>query len=407
MLTMKRTAFKKFTGLSVVLSTAIISSCTNTGYLNDDYTDASFAQSIFAKQPTGSDVINNYRAFNAYKKDFKDSVGIKAFALSDHGQWGYALNQPSIDEAKKVALSHCQETPNYTKQYPCKVINLNGDWIEQPNQARAILATIPKWQPDDNLKADDINVNEYLAPVEFHLSSLRHTDPTSNMPEQRYGLVHDYPSAKQNHKTALAKSIWLYQHYKKDLPEFSQERLKPWKYTAYHYPPAQVLLANLSEHIKQQILANPDNAELLFADYYNINFPERTDKIADLYQWLDTKKPQLTQKYYVVVKQFLKYGEWQDIYYKYLQPEEEYAEFLDNYYGNINKLESSTGKKKAEALRHNEDHFAGEVKRLINLLVEKNRHTEATAIMNKAKEVLPNHKFFTKLDSFSAYGTHY
>ncbi|MGL1956531.1 MAG: DUF4189 domain-containing protein [Colwellia sp.] len=310
---------KIFTVFSALSFITLLSSCSS--YLSEDYTNNNIEQSIFALHPVGSDAINSYKAFSAYTNDYKNNTSVKAFAFSDNGTWGIAINQKTAESAKKSALNHCQENRYYKSNYPCSVINVNGDWLKQPNKTAAILATIPKWLPPKNVSIDDFNIRKTLYSRNIlptasdeknhnHSSFLDGSPPVNYSPslrERHSAIDRNYasPYSTKKPKTALAKSIWLYEHGDKTLTSQFSNKLMPWITVARSYPPAKVLLTNLSEHIKQEILANPNNTASLFSDYYEINIRDRSDKVVELYQWLDKQNPQLTKKYYPAMQKHL------------------------------------------------------------------------------------------------------
>jgi hypothetical protein len=72
----------------------------------------------------------------SYETKFISAKNHKAFSQSDSGAWSWKANRTSIDHAKTNALIACQKNNiKYEKTYPCKIININGLWLNERNNS--------------------------------------------------------------------------------------------------------------------------------------------------------------------------------------------------------------------------------------------------------------------------------
>ena len=63
----------------------------------------------------------------AFEGPYRAAAGIKVFAVSSHGGWGFAAARSSLEDAVEAALSDCEaRRPPYTPE--CRPVNVNGQW---------------------------------------------------------------------------------------------------------------------------------------------------------------------------------------------------------------------------------------------------------------------------------------
>ena len=70
------------------------------------------------------------KGLTSFKTSYKDAHIHKAFAQSDSGTWAWEANRNSKEQAINDALALCQSSnKKYEEMYPCKVINVNDEWV--------------------------------------------------------------------------------------------------------------------------------------------------------------------------------------------------------------------------------------------------------------------------------------
>ena len=78
-----------------------------------------------------SSIISN-KALISYKTKYSQATNHKAFAQSAVGSWNWRSNRTSKQHAIDSALIACQaNNEKYEAKHPCRVINVDGDWITQ------------------------------------------------------------------------------------------------------------------------------------------------------------------------------------------------------------------------------------------------------------------------------------
>ena len=70
-------------------------------------------------------------ALRAFKAEYAAASDNKAFAQSVSGSWNWKSNRTSESHAITSALIGCQRNNKRSEVlYPCKVINVNDEWVE-------------------------------------------------------------------------------------------------------------------------------------------------------------------------------------------------------------------------------------------------------------------------------------
>ena len=82
-------------------------------------------------QVTGEWLLMKKQALTSYRGSYRETSSHKAFAQSDTGAWSWKTSKLSREEAMNSALLSCQKNNKKSEQtYPCRIINVNDDWIE-------------------------------------------------------------------------------------------------------------------------------------------------------------------------------------------------------------------------------------------------------------------------------------
>ncbi|NRB40323.1 MAG: hypothetical protein HRU20_17955 [Pseudomonadales bacterium] len=78
----------------------------------------------------GIESIISKKALNSYLTKYNDATENKAFAQSESGVWNWRSNRTSVEYAKSSALISCRsQNKNHEKDYPCKLIDVNGKFF--------------------------------------------------------------------------------------------------------------------------------------------------------------------------------------------------------------------------------------------------------------------------------------
>jgi hypothetical protein len=76
-------------------------------------------------------IITN-QALMSYKGKYLKASTHKAFVQSESGAWNWRSNRTSKEHAINSALISCQaDNKKYEEMYPCKVINVDGEWANK------------------------------------------------------------------------------------------------------------------------------------------------------------------------------------------------------------------------------------------------------------------------------------
>ena len=82
-------------------------------------------------EPFSIESIITNQALKSYKNKYLKATSYKAFAQSESGAWNWKSNRTSAKHAMKSALVSCQVNNKKSENlYPCKVINVDGIWVE-------------------------------------------------------------------------------------------------------------------------------------------------------------------------------------------------------------------------------------------------------------------------------------
>ncbi|PSW16599.1 hypothetical protein C9J01_06285 [Photobacterium rosenbergii] len=71
-------------------------------------------------------------AIESYMINYVDGDFHKAWARTKKGRWAWAVNRYTQEDAIDHALQSCRSiNQKREKKDPCKIINLDGEWIER------------------------------------------------------------------------------------------------------------------------------------------------------------------------------------------------------------------------------------------------------------------------------------
>ncbi len=71
-------------------------------------------------------------AVESYMVNYVDGDFHKAWARTKAGSWAWAVNRYTQEDAIDHALQSCRSVnQKYEKVFPCKIINLDGEWVER------------------------------------------------------------------------------------------------------------------------------------------------------------------------------------------------------------------------------------------------------------------------------------
>jgi hypothetical protein len=73
-------------------------------------------------------VIITNAALESYQK-YRSANNHKAFAQSESGAWNWRADRTNQEYAMKNALMGCRANNKVENEYPCKIININGEWV--------------------------------------------------------------------------------------------------------------------------------------------------------------------------------------------------------------------------------------------------------------------------------------
>lgn len=79
-------------------------------------------------------VLVDQSAMLAYAQQYKTENTHKAFAASISGAWAWVAKRDNSNAAQQDALSTCADYNQGSEQFPCEVLNLNGEWVDFETQ---------------------------------------------------------------------------------------------------------------------------------------------------------------------------------------------------------------------------------------------------------------------------------
>lgn len=86
---------------------------------------------IYENNKSGVGSIISNKALESFNEKYLPANENKAFAQSLSGAWDWRSNRTSVDHAKTSALVGCQRNNEQSEDlYPCRIINVNGEWVE-------------------------------------------------------------------------------------------------------------------------------------------------------------------------------------------------------------------------------------------------------------------------------------
>lgn len=117
--------------LAIALGVIALSGCAAKGPIQSETVRAEPRFKLYSSNKTGIESIITNEALKSFKTGYANATDNKAFAQSASGAWNWKSNRTSIEHAKNSALIGCQRNNKKSEDlYPCKVIHLNGNWIE-------------------------------------------------------------------------------------------------------------------------------------------------------------------------------------------------------------------------------------------------------------------------------------
>jgi len=333
---------------------------------------------IFEYAPQGIDSLITFKAFNAFKHKYKDVSGFKSFAQSEGGAWAYVTNSKTQEIANLEVLNSCTKyNVKFASTYPCKLINVSGEWLYSPNRAKDILKLLPEFTPE-------------------HPIDLRQLRSNSNEDIQN-----------QNYAMALAKRIWFHQHALEVNEHYSAVRLSyglmDWAELGDKYPPAKTLLRNTANYAKHTLMDNPKDSYPLIHEYISINRTlNRTDQSISFFRWLDTNYPVIASRNFPLFQDVLTKHEQFSLYNKYLNPNVDFSRMVSSYVWSVDANKRGVygdRERSQEMLKSDVNGFIYNVSRLVAILVINDREDETHNIVKKAKLELASSEFITSLNS--------
>ncbi|MEZ5492087.1 MAG: hypothetical protein R3F50_17515 [Gammaproteobacteria bacterium] len=84
------------------------------------------------KTPAGDSMLIRDDALDSYRSKYIKAPDFKALAQSESGAWGWRSGRTSEQHAIHSALAVCRGNNHKNEgKYPCKVININGEWKKE------------------------------------------------------------------------------------------------------------------------------------------------------------------------------------------------------------------------------------------------------------------------------------
>jgi len=85
---------------------------------------------IYSNDKKGIESLMSNKALKSFKTDYAKASNHKAFAQSVSGAWNWKSNRTTKEHAITSALIGCQRNNKKSEDlYPCKVINVDGEWL--------------------------------------------------------------------------------------------------------------------------------------------------------------------------------------------------------------------------------------------------------------------------------------
>lgn len=77
----------------------------------------------------GESIIQKKSALASYLNEYQKASGLKAFAQSKYGAWGWKSSHISVKFAIEEALAVCNKNASKEND-PCEIINVEGYWVD-------------------------------------------------------------------------------------------------------------------------------------------------------------------------------------------------------------------------------------------------------------------------------------
>ncbi len=209
----------------------------------------------------------------------------------------------------------------------------------------------------------------------------------------------DQENAK--YAASLEKHIWFHENALKYDQSFYGVRLSyalaSWVQLSKVYEPALTALINLSDKNEVEIKSGKADCGDAFHDFVSINRElGRQEKIVALFKWLDTNNLPLAKRKFNLAKPALVLANEYELCGKYVEPENDYAKFVEMYMQNLQLAKDP--KFGSELKEFAENTFSNEVTILVATLQLNNRHDEAKKIAAQALKIMDTSKLKKELN---------
>jgi len=135
--------------------------------LDDKWVDG-YEPPEFPEQIDSIDQITGNAAKKKFEKEYTKAEGDKVFVYSYSGSFGWrASAELSIERMTSLSMDDCKnKNKSFKTLYPCKVINVNGSWLEEPPNAEGsqLHSDLDPVKPTMALDADlsDDQIDQFL-----------------------------------------------------------------------------------------------------------------------------------------------------------------------------------------------------------------------------------------------------
>ena len=117
-------------GNIVVLTAFLVGCATHQQALPPATNSNANAEPALEGKVLGEDSIMTKQALKSYRENYSHASTHKAFAQSGSGAWSWKSNRTSVEYAIQNSLISCQKNnKRHETEYPCKIINVDGEWI--------------------------------------------------------------------------------------------------------------------------------------------------------------------------------------------------------------------------------------------------------------------------------------
>ena len=117
--------------LAMAIGVIVLSGCATQGPIQSELPKSEQKIKLYSNSNLGIESIITNKALKSFNTKYVKATKNKAFAQSASGAWNWKSDRTSVEHAKTSALIGCQHNNKKSEDlYPCKVINLNGNWIK-------------------------------------------------------------------------------------------------------------------------------------------------------------------------------------------------------------------------------------------------------------------------------------